>query len=140
MSAQTCSLSEKLVELCLEATTGAIRIDTYKDSIGLNDVKIRGALQVKSYKADTEVMARDLGETADIENEKGSITLRVPGSAGLDVDYSGGRRASFHSDFNLAVASGSSESIRGTINGGGTRLKLRTVRGTVSLQKISGEL
>ncbi len=126
--------------MLIDATTGAVRIDTYKDTIKLREVKIRGALQIKSYKADTEVIARDLGETADIENEKGDIIVRVPGNAGLDVDYSGGRRSSFHSDFNLAVASASSESVRGAINGGGTKLRLRTVKGSVSLQKISGEL
>ncbi len=126
--------------MLIESTTGAVRIDTYKDIIKLSDVKIRGSLQIKSYKADTEVIARDLGKTADIENEKGNITVRVPGNAGLDVDYSGGRRSMFHSDFSLAVASGASESIHSAVNGGGTHLTIRTVKGSVSLQKISGEL
>jgi len=126
--------------MLVEATTGGIRIDTYKDTIRLQNVRIRGELQVKSYKADTEVSARDLGQTADIETEKGDITVRVPGNAGLDVDYSGGRRASFHSDFNLAVTSGSGEDVRGTVNGGGTKLRLRTVKGSVALERISGEL
>ncbi|MGE5322943.1 MAG: DUF4097 family beta strand repeat-containing protein [Actinomycetota bacterium] len=126
--------------MLIEGTTGAIHIDTYKDTVRLHDVKIRGTLRVKSYKADTEVSARDLGESADLENEKGNITVRVPANAGLDVDYSGGRRSIFHSDFNLALTSGSGESVRGTINGGGTRLTLRTVKGTVSLEKTSGEL
>ena len=126
--------------MLIEATTGSIRIDTYKDTIRLQNVRIRGELQVKSYKADTEVSARDLGQTADLETEKGDITVRVPGNAGLDVDYSGGRRASFHSDFNLAVTSGSGEDVRGTVNGGGTKLRLRTVKGSVALERISGEL
>jgi DUF4097 and DUF4098 domain-containing protein YvlB len=126
--------------MLIEATTGAIRIDTYKDTIRLQNVRIRGDLQVRSYKADTEVNARELGHTAEIETEKGDITVRVPGNAGLDVDYSGGRRASFRSDFNLAVTSGSGEDVRGTVNGGGTKLRLRTVKGSVSLERISGEL
>jgi hypothetical protein len=126
--------------MLIESTTGAIRIDTYKDTIRLRDVKINGGLQVKSYKADLDVSARDLGQTANLETDKGSIAVHVPGNAGLDVDYAGGRRSTFHSDFNLAMASGSSASIRGTINGGGTKLRLRTVKGSVSLQKLSGEL
>ncbi|HWG50026.1 MAG TPA: hypothetical protein VN669_10055 [Candidatus Acidoferrales bacterium] len=126
--------------MLIEATTGGIHIDTYKDTIRLQNVRIRGALEVKSYKADTEVSARDLGQSADLETEKGDITVRVPANAGLDVDYSGGRRATFHSDFQLAVASGSGEDVRGTVNGGGTKLRLRTVKGSVTLQRISGEL
>lgn len=126
--------------MLIENTTGAVRIDTYKDIIKLQDVKIRGSLAIKSYKADAEVNARDLGQSADLENEKGSITIRVPGDAGLDVDYSGGRRSTFHSDFNLAMATGSSSDVHGTINGGGTRLRLRTVKGSVSLEKLGGQL
>lgn len=126
--------------MLIEGTTGAIRIDTYKDTIKLQDVKIRGSLAIKSYKADAEVNASDLGQAADLENEKGSITIRVPGDAGLDVDYSGGRRSSFHSDFNLAMATGSSSEVHGAINGGGTRLRLRTVKGNVSLEKLAGQL
>lgn len=126
--------------MLIEGTTGAIRIDTYKDTIKLQDVRIRGSLAIKSYKADAEVNARELGETADLENEKGSITIRVPGDAGLDVDYSGGRRSSFHSDFSLAMATGSSSDVHGTVNGGGAKLKLRTVKGSVLLEKLGGQL
>jgi hypothetical protein len=126
--------------MLIEDTTGAISIHTYKDTIHLSNVRINGALEVKSYKADVDVIATDLGQTADLESYKGGIAIHVPRDAGLDLDYAGGRRSSFHSDFNLAVASGSSESIRGTINGGGTKLRLHTVRGSVSLQKMSGEL
>jgi hypothetical protein len=126
--------------MLIEGTTGAIRIDTYKDTIKLQNVRIRGSLAIKSYKADADVNAQDLGQSADLENEKGSITVRVPGDAGLDVDYSGGRRSSFHSDFNLAMATGSSSDVHGTVNGGGTRLRLRTVKGTVSLEKLGGQL
>jgi hypothetical protein len=38
------------------------------------------------------------------------------------------------------MTTGSSSDVHGTINGGGTRLKLRTVKGTVSLEKLGGQL
>ena len=126
--------------MLIEETAGAIHIDTYKNTLRLQNVTIRGSLEVKSYKADTEISARDLGQSAFVETEKGDIAVRVPESARLDVDYSGGRRASFHTDFNLTVASGSGENVRGSVNGGGTRLKLRTEKGSVTLQKLAGEL
>jgi len=72
-----------------------------------------------------------------IEDHKGSTVLRVPQSAGLDVDYEGGRRSSFRSDFAMTSQSGSfSSSYHGLINQGGTRLRLRTERGSVSLEKL----
>jgi len=126
----------------IESTTGAIRIETYKDEIRLHNVNIRGALSVKSYKADATIEATSLGDSADLENERGSITLRVPASAGLDLDFDGARRSSFHSDFPLASQAGGrwDHSVRGTINQGGTRVRLRTTRGSVSLEKLSGQL
>jgi hypothetical protein len=123
----------------IDSTTGAIRIDTYKDSVKLSNVTLQGPLEIKSYKADTEIDARALGQTATLENSKGSIVLRVPQNAGLDVDYEGSRRASFRSDFPLNIRSGSfNSSVHGTVNQGGTRLHLRTDKGSVSLEKLSG--
>ena len=127
--------------ITIDSTIGAIRIDTYKDTVKLQNVTLRGPLEVRSYKADAEINARALGESATIENNKGSVVLRVPQNAGLDVDYEGGRRSSFRSDFPLTSTTGSlSSSFRGTLNQGGTRLRLRTEKGSVSLEKLSGQL
>lgn len=122
--------------MLIESTRGAIHIDTYKDTIRLRDVTLQGPLDVRSYKADLEVSANALGPTADLETDKGNIVLRVPEDAGMDVDYSGGRRSSFHSDFNLAASTSDGESVRGTVNRGGTRVRLRTEKGSISLEKL----
>lgn len=125
----------------IDSTTGAVRIDTYKDSIKLRNVNVRGPLEIKSYKADAEIDVRSLGDTATLQNEKGSIILRVPANAGLDVDFEGGRRSSFRTDFPMASRAGSFDrSVRGTVNQGGTKLRLRTEKGSVSLEKLSGQM
>jgi hypothetical protein len=119
-------------------TTGAVRIDTYKETVKLRNVSLRGPLEIKSYKAEAEIDARNLGESVTLENEKGSIVLRVPANAGMDVDYEGGRRSSFSSDFPIASQTGSfNSSFHGKVNQGGARVRLRTVKGSVSLQKLS---
>jgi DUF4097 and DUF4098 domain-containing protein YvlB len=125
----------------LDSTTGAVRIDTYKDTVKLRNVNVRGPLEIKSYKADAEIDARSLGDTVTLENSKGNILLRVPANAGLNVDFEGGRRSSFRSDFPMASQSGSfNSSFRGTVNQGGTHVRLRTEKGSVSLEKLSGTL
>ena len=125
----------------IDSTTGAVRIDTYKDTVRLRNVNLRGPLEIKSYKADAEVDARSLGNTVTLENEKGSIVLRVPANAGMDVDVEGGRRSSFHSDFPMTSQTGTFDSsFRGKVNQGGTRLRLRTARGSISLEKLSGTM
>ena len=88
-------------------TTGAVRIDTYKETVKLRNVNLRGPLEIKSYKADAEIDARSLGDSVTLENEKGSIVLRVPANTGMDVDYEGGRRSNFSSDFSMTSQTGS---------------------------------
>jgi hypothetical protein len=124
----------------IDSTTGAVRIDTYKETVRLRNVNLRGPLEIKSYKSDAEIEARSLGDLVALENEKGSIVLRIPANTGMDVDYDGGRRSSFHSDFAMASQTGSYDrSVRGKINHGGTRVRLRTEKRTNSLEKFSGD-
>ena len=52
--------------MTIESTTGSIKIDTYKESIRLRNVTVRGPLDVKSYRADTEIDARSLGESVSL--------------------------------------------------------------------------
>ncbi|MGZ4899098.1 MAG: DUF4097 family beta strand repeat-containing protein [Candidatus Angelobacter sp.] len=125
--------------IVIDSTTGAVRIDTYKETVKLRNVNVRGPLEIKSYKADSEIDARSLGDSVTLESDKGSIVLRVPASAGLDVDFEGSRRSSFRSDFAMTSQTGSFDSsFRGKVNQGGTRLRLRTEKGSVSLEKLSG--
>jgi len=125
----------------LDSTTGAVRIDTYKETIRLRNVNVRGPLEIKSYKADAEIDARSLGDSVNLENTKGDIVLRVPANAGLDVDFEGSRRSSFRSDFGMASQTGSfNSSFRRKVNQGGTRVRVRTEKGSVSLEKLSGTM
>ncbi len=128
--------------MTIESTTGAIHIDTYKDVIRLKNVATRGQLHVHSYKAETEIDFKSLEGAADLDTSKGSIVLRVPPDLGLTVDFSGGRRASFHTDFPLTTQAGGryERDARGTIHGGGAHLVLRTDKGSVSVEKRAGEL
>ena len=125
----------------LDSTTGAVRIDTYKETVKLRNVNVRGPLEIRSYKAEAEIDARSLGDSVTLENTKGSIVLRVPANAGLNVDFEGSRRSSFRSDFAMTSQTGSfNSSFRGTVNQGGTRVRLRTEKGSVSLEKLSGTM
>jgi hypothetical protein len=127
--------------IILDSTTGAVSIDTYKDEIKLRNASVHGTLEIRSYKADAEIEAKGLGDNVTIESAKGSTILRLPGNTGLDVDFEGGRRSTFHSDFAIAAKAGSvnnsESSVRGVINQGGTHVRLRTEKGLVALEKSS---
>ena len=123
--------------MLIDSTTGAVHINTYKDSIRLRDVTLQGDLVIESMKADTEITAKTLGKNVDIQTEKGTITLSVPANADFNLDFQGGRRASFTSDFPaISGATYSGQNMKGTVNHGGPNVHLRTDRGSVSLRKL----
>lgn len=119
----------------VQSTTGAIHIETYKETVQLKNVDIRGALNLQIAKGDASIEARSLGDRVNLETEKGTIVLKAPANTKITLDYSGGRRSNFHSDFAIAAEAGSSSSVRGTINGGGTQVHLRSEKGSISLEK-----
>jgi len=120
----------------IQSTSGAIHIETYKETVRLKEVSIRGVLDVETAKAEVSIEAKSLGDRVDLGTEKGTIVLKVPRNAGMTLDYSGGRRSSFRSDLNIAAETGSSSSVRGTINGGGTQVHLRSEKGSIALETM----
>ena len=120
----------------IRGTSGGIHVETYKETVRLKDVTIRGTLDVHMDKGEAWVEARSLGERVNLETEKGTIVLKAPPSAAMTLDYSGGRRSSFQSNFTVAAEAGSSSSVRGTINGGGTQVHLRSEKGSIKLEKL----
>ena len=119
------------------STTGGISIETNKETVHLRDVTLRGPLKLNMEKGEAVIEAKSLGNEVNIETGKGSVVLRVPANTGFAVDYEGGRRSRFHSDLPITSDAGyRSSELRGTINGGGTRLRVRTEKGSISIETL----
>lgn len=123
----------------IQSTTGAIQIMAVKDTVTLRDVAIQGTLDVRSDKGTVMIIAQKLGEEVHLETGKGEIILRMPANTGADVDFAGGSNSSFHSAFNIGGASADRtiHEVRGKINQGGTRMRLRTSKGSIGLEKLT---
>jgi hypothetical protein len=123
--------------ILIDSTAGSIHIDTYKDSVRLRNVNVEGELVIESMKADTEISARSLGKKIDVQTEKGAISLSVPANADFNLDFEGGRRSSFTTDFPaISTSSYSGRELKGTVNRGGPTVRLRTEKGSVALHKL----
>lgn len=120
----------------IDSTTGAIEVSTYKESVQLRDVSLR-SLGLSMEKGEATIEAKEIGGDLDIKTGKGTVVLRVPRNIGLNVDYSGGRRSNFRSVQPLTSEAGfHSGEITGAINGGGRRLRLRTEKGSISIEPL----
>jgi hypothetical protein len=143
-------ISSNRSRIAIKSTSGAVRIETNRGDVRLSDVAIKGRLEVTSNRADAVIEAKSLVGDADLETERGSIVVRMPSTVGVDLDYVGGRRASFHCDFPVTTNQNGAElndvsgrvgrdgaRISGALNQGGPRMILRTERGSISLEKAS---
>lgn len=119
------------------STTGAIHIETGKDLVKLNDVNIRGTLDLKIATGKAEIAANNLDKEVNLETRKGSIVVRLPQNAGVNLDYVGGSRSYFHSDFSIEGNSNSQNQVQGVINQGGTNMHIRSERGSIFLLKMN---
>ena len=143
-------VSSRKSSIAIRSTNGAIRIETTKGDVRLSDVAIKGRLDLTSRKADAVIGAKSIAGDVDLQTERGSIVMRMPSTAGMTLDYVGGRRASFHCEFPVTTNENGAElkdvsgrvgrrgaHIKGAINRGGARMTLRTERGSISLEKAS---
>lgn len=143
-------ISSNRSAIAIKSTEGAIRIETNRGDVRLSDVAIKGRLELTSNRAEAVIEAKSIAGNADLETERGSIVVRMPATVGVNLDYVGGRRSSFHCDFPVTTNGNGTElndvsgrvgrdgaRISGALNQGGPRMILRTTRGTVSLEKAS---
>jgi hypothetical protein len=143
-------ISSNRSRIAIRSTDGAIRIETNRGDVKLSDVAIKGRLEVTSNRAEAVIEAKSIAGDADLETERGSIVVRMPSTVGMNLDYQGGRRASFHCDFPVTTNQNGAElndvsgrvgregaRISGALNQGGPRMILRTERGSISLEKGS---
>lgn len=143
-------ISSNRSRIDVRSTEGAIRIETNRGDVKLSDVAIKGRLELTSNRAEAVIEAKSLAGDADLETERGSIVVRMPANVGVNLDYVGGRRASFHCDFPVTTNQNGAElnevtgrvgregaRISGAVNQGGARMTLRTERGSISLEKAS---
>lgn len=140
-------ISSRKSAIELKRTTGGVRIDTEKGNVRLEDVALQG-LRVTSRKADAVIAAKSVAADVDLETEKGSFVLRMPSTVGLNLDYRGGRRATFHCDFPVTINGDGMElrnvsgrvrrngtHITGKLNQGGPETAIWSTRGSVSIEK-----
>lgn len=129
---------------------GDIKIDGFSGEVeananlngGLNVMNISGALTAYSLNADVEIEFDSIDQNAPviISTTNGSIDVTVPGSTGADISMSTWN-GDIYSNFDLkrpekdGMKSISSKNIKGSINGGGVNIKLKSTNGNIYLRK-----
>jgi hypothetical protein len=119
----------------LSGVRGTIELDTTNGKIEVS--RCAGSLDASttngSIKAELTSIAQ--GQPLRFETTNGRIDVSVPANVNANVDAST-TNGSINSDLPVTTTHTSSNSLRGTINGGGTSLRLRTTNGGIRIRKI----
>lgn len=112
----------------LSNSTGALNVYTSGGSIVMDGINgsVEAATSGGSIKADVE----SLGEYLTLRTSGGSINAVVPQGLGLDLELSGNRVNTHLTNF---TGEANKDHIKGSINGGGTPVKMSTSGGSVNL-------
>ncbi|HEX7833169.1 MAG TPA: DUF4097 family beta strand repeat-containing protein [Thermoanaerobaculia bacterium] len=126
----------------VENTNGAIetkslngRLDLETTNGSIQVVACSGALEATTTNGSihAELVRVAKGQPLEFETTNGRIEVTLPSNLAVDVnaETTNGR---ISSDLPVATTSHSRNSLRGTINGGGTPLRLTTTNGGISIQ------
>jgi hypothetical protein len=125
-------------------TNGAIHLDnvTGKHELDTTNGKIEvkrcaGSLDASTTNGgiDAELIRVAQGQPLRFETTNGRIEVALPAGTGADLDAAT-TNGSINSDLPVATTRTSSNSLRGTINGGGTSLRMRTTNGGITIRRV----
>jgi DUF4097 and DUF4098 domain-containing protein YvlB len=125
----------------LETTNGAVDVQDVTGDVnagttngGVSAVRVAGAVKAETTNGavDIDLTTLPSGSALSFESTNGGIHVRLPRGARLSVDAEtvNGR---VKSDFEVQGGKPGKRSLRGDINGGGGRLRIRTTNGGIEI-------
>ena len=97
--------------------------------------RLQGSLDINTDRTNSEIEVGALRNDSKVNVGRGDMELMMPGSQGLNVRASTGRRERFDTDFPIASTTFGKERVEGTINGGGPTLLISGDRSNVRLKR-----
>ena len=114
--------------LKVESTNGHIKLDRCAGSVDASTTNGR---------VTAELLSVDRDKTNRLSTTNGRIVLTVPPSLAAEIDAST-TNGGIESELPVATHSMGRHSLRGTINGGGAPLHLRTTNGSIEIHSTGG--
>lgn len=136
----------RALEVDLETTNGALKLKEVQGTLKLETTNGRieltrcgGAISAETTngRIEADLLSLDAKGTNSLETTNGRIEVTVPATLHANVD-AGTTNGSIESDLPIATRSMARTSLRGTVNGGGVPLKLRTTNGGIRIHASAG--
>jgi len=123
-------------DLTVNNAVGPATVATRAKDIALTG--ITGDVHLRNSDGNITLTAAQPMGNLDVENHKGAIDITVPANAKFSVEASADD-GEIHTDFPLTTENGDHhDTVSGSVNGGGPRLRLTTEKGDITLHKADG--
>lgn len=132
--------------LSVDTVNGAIRIRDVSGELDLdttngkiNVANCSGSVEASTTNGgiDVELVSVSRGRDMEFSTTNGRISLTVPSTLAADINAAT-TNGSVRSDLPLTATRVSRTSIRGTLNGGGPEIRLRTTNGGIDIKATGG--
>ncbi|HEX8617584.1 MAG TPA: DUF4097 family beta strand repeat-containing protein [Thermoanaerobaculia bacterium] len=132
------------MSLDVENVNGAIRVSNVAGKHELETTNGRieltrcaGSLEASTTngRINAELTSVTKGQPLRLSTTNGRIEVALPSTLSVDID-AGTTNGAIHSDLPVATTRSDDNSLRGSINGGGTQLRLRTTNGGISIKAL----
>ena len=117
----------------ISGVTGEIELDTTNGKIVVANCSGSVDASTTNGGIDVELTSVTAGREMKFETTNGRIALAVPSNLGAEINAAT-TNGSVRSDLPLATQRFSRTSLRGTLNGGGPEIKLRTTNGGIDIR------
>lgn len=112
--------------------TGRLEIDTHDSD--LRATGLRGPVEIDTHDGDIDLQFAALDGPITIDSHDARATITLPDGTGFDLDSDMGRDADLDIEPSLTVSNIGGDSIRGTANGGGPRIKVSSHDGELRIR------
>ncbi len=123
-------------DLIVKDLAADLEVDTFKGHLDVTG--LAGGLRIETFKGGVNVGIVRLVGDVTAETSKGRIALRLPAAAGFELSAESAR-GSLNVEFPAETTGHGSHRrglvARGTVNGGGPRVSLKTDKGSLALRK-----
>jgi DUF4097 and DUF4098 domain-containing protein YvlB len=121
----------------VEGISGEIDLDTTNGKIAVANCSGSVDASTTNGGIDVELTAVTAGKEMSFETTNGRISLAVPSNLGAEINAAT-TNGSVRSDLPLVTHRFSRTSLKGTLNGGGPEIKLRTTNGGIEIRAAGG--
>jgi len=117
----------------LDDIEGRLDIETYSSDFEARN--IAGSIRFETFSGDATISMRSIDDECRFESFSGDVELFLPADAAFDLDLDMGMSGDLDSEFSMDSVETEGNEYRGSVNGGGPRLRFSTFSGDLELRR-----